>query len=451
MGGFRISARGKACAWKGLACLAMMSVPALAQPATEEKAPAGAARTSAASAHSVVPATDSGGLDPKDPAEWMRQLRKHLEGLTLPEHVYKVSVSPDPWPINAYLGNFMNDMIVPRRPPSKAIESWGGSRPSDEGAFGNGHPLDLTVLAIEDYLSRGSSGPVHEGALRCADAIAEAWKQPHGGSLLFLPWAKVLKDGDVTPGQFTGAFPFAFWGSDMVVFIGHGSPQGPWLGDAGEDALMVPDNYNWSGGQAKWFVNSSCKGLYDGRCCGEPDSNLLTFGNQGRDRAGHSVPEWGGWGKAMGLGTGAKDRLHAIFGFRSMSWFNCDRRRQERSWECPRVLEPHLGRHWEAYPAYTFIKALMCSEKTLAEQGLPTGMGDLWMYCANFQYRMTGVSGSAPAVHAYQAEVRDEPSRVLLDYYDESFHAPFPSPGRLGDAHVLVLKCRTQVFGTPEF
>ncbi|HLO67213.1 MAG TPA: hypothetical protein VK188_09365 [Holophaga sp.] len=68
----------------------------------------------------------------------------------------------------------------------------------------------------------------------------------------------------------------------------------------------------------------------------------------------------------------------------------------------------------------------------------------------DFQFRMTGIPGSMPAVLAYRAEGREDGSPVL-DYYHESFHAPFPSPGRLGDGYVLSFKCRSQIYGTPEF
>jgi len=345
----------------------------------------------------------------------------------------------------------MKDLMRPRRASPSDAGAWKGDRPWDEGAYGNGYPLDLTVLAIEDYASRGSSGPVRAGMLRCAEAMAEEWKRTTTGSLFLHPRATVLKDGQVTARHFTGDHPWAFQESDMVVFCGHGTSQGPWLGQAEGTSLMAPANYAWSGGRSKWFVNHSCQGLFDGGFFGEPDSHLLTVGNAGRDGAGNPVPELGGWGKAMGWESAIKDRLHAIFGYRSLSWFNGDSRQREPSQECPAALEFRRGRNWEAYPAFTFIKALMNSDKALEEQGLPKGMGDLWMYCVNFQYRMTGIPGVAPAVFAYRTEDRDDPGRPLLDYFDESFHAPFPSPGRLESRHVLVLKCRTQVFGTPEF
>jgi len=424
--------------WLGLAALALLAVPAPGQPAPEEKAP-------------LKKPPVAWPANPMDPASMIRDIAEGLGKITLPPHFYSVTMGTDPWvPAVPYLGNLMRESMAPRRPPSRDLETWGGARPRDAGAFGNGWPLDLTVLAIEDYEARGCEQPVHHGARACAEAIAQAWRQEQGGSLFLAPVAEVLLDERVTAGEFAGPHPRAFRESDLVLFSGHGSEDGPFLGWGQAGPRMVPANYDWSGGRAKWFVNSSCLGLSDGRGALTPDVDLLVEGNQGRDRDGNSVPPLGGWGKPMGKDSADKDRLHAIFGYKSISWFNPDSRQSGQAPQRPAIFERRLDRRWEDYPAYLFIKALMGSDTTLEAQGLPRGMGDLWMFCADFQFRMTGIPGSMPAVLAYRAEGRGDSGQVL-DYYHESFHAPFPSPGRLGEGYALSFTCLAQVYGTPEF
>ncbi|HLO67214.1 MAG TPA: hypothetical protein VK188_09370 [Holophaga sp.] len=347
-----------------LAGLLLLAVPALAQPAPEEKAPS-------KNPHAAAPAIAM------DPASLVRSLAEGLGKLTLPSSFCGGVAVSDPWiPAgNPYLGSFMKDLVAPRRAPSRDLETWGGARPQDAGAFGNGYPFDLTVLAIEDYQARGGQQPTHRGVRACAEAIAQAWKQEQGASLLLAPRVEVLLDERVTAAEFTGAHPRAFRESDLVLFIGHGSETGPFLGWGQAGPGMAPANYAWSGGRAKWFINASCLGLSDGRGALTPDVDLLVEGNQGRDRDGNSVPPLGGWGKPMGKDSADKDRLHAIFGYKSISWFNPDSRQSGQAPQRPAIFERRLDRRWEDYPAYLFIKALMGSDTTLEAQGLPRGMG----------------------------------------------------------------------------
>ncbi|NTV76019.1 MAG: hypothetical protein HGA66_17670 [Holophaga sp.] len=324
--------------------------------------------------------------------------------------------------------------LAPPPPPDNPVsrlpvEAWKGPRPDDQGAFAHGEPVSLLVAAIQDYRARGDTRENHRDVLKGYREIAERWQTAALGSKP-RPFVGYYEDGAVNPGLFAGpgALCTRF---DLVLFGGHGSAHGPWLG-AHEDKHMNPDHYNWSGDRMRWFVNASCNGLYDGKDGGEPDALALSR-----------------WDKAMGHTPPMADRLHALLAFRSHSFQTWDVSASGGSWISSWSYSTE-GRY-RINPVSLFIGLLLRSDNEAKASGEPHTIGEAWFHAARQNFAFNGSTGLEPGVYAWVATRGTGPTKETLDYFEESFHAPFPSPGRLDPAYELALKCRYLTIGKPVF
>jgi hypothetical protein len=178
-----------------------------------------------------------------------------------------------------FKGGFLAGLNAPQRPAPKEVETWQGPRPEDTGAYADGFPQKLLILAIEDYQARGDVRPNHKDVLKCAQDIQETWRTSGKGPLNEHPVPVTFLDGQVTPEIFVGPSPVCSR-YDLVLFMGHSSPEGPWLGEGERSALMRTSNYHWSGGTTK------CLGTLWRR----PSRVCLGRGERGRNhKAGHRL------------------------------------------------------------------------------------------------------------------------------------------------------------------
>jgi hypothetical protein len=307
--------------------------------------------------------------------------------------------------------------IVPMNPkqgsePAPRPET--GTCPDETGAYAYGKPMSLMLATLEDDRACG------EG--RCPPRAGNAWStliehwQTQGVRNREQPMAVHYGDGAVTSGLFAG---HGVVGTrfDLVLFEGRGTPQGPWLG-AAEAEAMQPSHYHWSGGQTKWFLNASSLGLQED-------------GAAGLSR----------WNQVMGDAPQIQDRLHAILGYRSLTWRDWKARVQAR-FGGRRACAPE-----DLTAAHAFLKLNLRSGNELKAEGKRHTIGATWFEAGNLRFAFTGACSEVPGVYAWLAQAGEGKARTTLDYGEESFHAPWPSPGRLGPGYALSLKCRYQTFG----
>jgi hypothetical protein len=235
------------------------------------------------------------------------------------------------------------------------------------------------------------------------------------------PGAVHYPNVEVTPGLFAG---HGVVGTrfDLVLYLGPGTPEGPWLGEAAA-AAMQTRNYHWSGGDTKWFLGASSRGLQER---GAPGAGTLNR-----------------WNQAMGDAPLVKDRLHALLGYRSPCWDGWGHRVRTRlGGRSSCALPPEA----QAEPAEAFLALNLRSAEERSALGGPQGIGATWLHAASLRFALTGACSESPAVYAWMAHQEGAPP---FNYFDEAFQAPFPSPGRLGPGYALSLRGRYQTFGGP--
>ena len=160
---------------------------------------------------------------------------------------------------------------------------------------------------------------------------------------------------------------------DMVLFSGHSSQNGPWLGSVADQANMVPANYHWSSGKTKWFINAGCMGLFDKQT------------NPGEKA---KMEELLHWNQAMGHTPATPSRLHALIGFRSLGYTTTDIHYKDR------FVSGSITGRYTANAHRVFMHLLMIEDKAKAENQKPVKMGDTWFFAAAFQWKTFGAEAT---------------------------------------------------------
>ena len=296
------------------------------------------------------------------------------------------------------------------------------------GAYIKDKPQSLLIAGIEDYQARKDSRPNHTEVHRTGNDIAGFWTSV-ARPALGLPRVEHLKDGQVTSALFTGKNAKCTE-YDLVLFSGHGSPDGPWLGNVPDQGSMVPANYHWSSGKTKWFINAGCLGLFD----------KVTTPN-----AGANMEELKAWQQAMGHDPSSPSRLHGLMGFRSLGYQTVDFKFKNQ-WGSGSVSGGYT-----ANPHRIFIHMLMIDEKAKAEAQKPVKMGDTWFFAAASQWACFGTDGgSTPGYLRWIVKNKSDQS-VAYDYFNETFSDPYPDPASFASSHDTELLCDYQTFGKPRF